>query len=484
MILKDYKFDPRVKTTNSKSSKRGRLIIVAAMVLGASVLVARYVDIKPSIPSSGSAEEQALALPLPDSNETESSAAANTPARKHETPVTVIPASEDISSQEETLSEDSATPGQSEIELKVVEHKIRSGESLAKIFAEKDLSPNLLHRIVTSSKTAANLSKIKPGEVLRFETDHNDELIKLTLQRDRVSSLRITANDQGFDAIENNEQLDTKVTEKVGVIQSSLFVDGQKAGLSDAQIMEMAGLFGWDIDFALELRVGDRFSVIFEERYLDGEKYENGPILAAEFINQGNKYRAIRYQDSNGNIGYFDESGHPKKRAFIRTPLKFARVSSGFTTKRWHPVLKKWRSHKGTDYAAKTGTPVKATGNGKVTFRGKKGGYGNVVFIQHGGTYTTVYAHLSKFSKKARKGKKVKQGDIIGYVGSTGLASGPHLHYEFRVNGVHRNPLTVKLPKSVPLPKTELTVFKLNSKEILAQLDRLSSTSMVASATP
>ena len=246
--------------------------------------------------------------------------------------------------------------------------------------------------------------------------------------------------------------------------------------------MELAQIFGWDIDFALELREGDQFHVIYEEQYLDGEKLRNGPILAAEFINRGNLYKAVRYTDKEGDTSYYDTEGNAKRRAFIRTPVKFSRISSRFTRKRWHPVLKRWRSHKGVDYAAPRGTPVKATGNGKVVFRGNKGGYGNVIFLRHGGKYTTVYGHLSRFAKGLKNGKAVKQGQIIGYVGSTGLATGPHLHYEFRVHGKHQNPLTIKLPKTIRLPKREQARFKKSTAPLMAQLDELRARTMVASA--
>jgi murein DD-endopeptidase MepM/ murein hydrolase activator NlpD len=267
-----------------------------------------------------------------------------------------------------------------------------------------------------------------------------------------------------------------------GHIIDSLFVDGRKAGLSDAQIMELANLFGWDIDFALELQKGDRFEVVYDELWVDGEKLRNGPILAAEFINRGKVYRAVRYTDRQGETHYYSPDGYAKKRAFIRTPVKFTRISSRFTRKRWHPVLKRWRSHKGVDYAAPEGTPVKATGNGRVTFIGRKGGYGKVIFLHHGSRYTTVYGHLSRFARGLKTGSKVKQGQIIGYVGHTGLATGPHLHYEFRINGVHRNPLTVKLPKSIRLPKKELARFRRQIQPMVAQLDELRAQSMVASA--
>lgn len=363
------------------------------------------------------------------------------------------------------------------------EHVVSAGDSLARIFKEFDLSPALLHKIVNSSEAAKSLADIRPGEILRVRFNDDDELAQLVLQRNRVRSLEITATDAGFDSVEITKDLDKQLATAGGTIQSSLFVDGQAAGLSDAQIMELAAIFGWDIDFALEIRAGDQFRLVYEEQYLDGEKFRNGPILAAEFSNRGTIYRAVRFEDKEGNSGYYDEDGHNKKRAFIRTPLKFARVSSGFSTNRWHPVLQKWRSHKGVDYAAPTGTPVKATGAGKVTFRGWKGGYGRVVMIQHAQKYMTVYAHLSKFVSKVDAGSKVKQGQMIGYVGQSGLASGPHLHYEFRVDGVHRNPLTVKLPKSLPLPDSERPAFKKATAPLLAKLDAVPTITMVAATT-
>lgn len=359
-------------------------------------------------------------------------------------------------------------------------HKIRQGDSLASIFKTLGLSPSVLHRIVTSSKLAASLARIKPGQELRLLRNDDGELQELVFQQSQIDSLHILAEENGFRAEQRHKAVETRTASLSGTIQSSLFLDGHKAGLTDAQIMELAALFGWDIDFALEIRAGDQFRVIFQEEYLDGEKFRNGPILAAEFVNHGKTYQAFRFQQGN-NVGYFDAEGRNKRRAFIRTPIKFARISSRFTLKRWHPVLKKWRSHKGVDYAAPSGTPIKATGSGKVIFRGWKGGYGRVVIIQHASKYQTLYAHMSKFAAKVKAGRKVKQGQIVGYVGKSGLATGPHLHYEFRVNGVHRNPLTVKLPKSLPLPKTRLAAFKTQTQPLVTQLAALARQTLVAS---
>jgi len=303
---------------------------------------------------------------------------------------------------------------------------------------------------------------------LKLQRDDHNELLELVVERSPIESLVISKTDDSFDSEIVTRKVDVQQAFAQGTITSSLFVDGQNAGLTDAQIMEMAGIFGWDIDFALELREGDSFKLLYEEHFLDGQKLKNGPILAAEFNNDGQVFKAVRYTTPDGNSSYYDpDDGRNKKRAFIRTPVKFARISSGFSNKRFHPKLKKWRAHRGVDYAAPTGTPVKAAGNGKVIFRGVKGGYGNVVILQHGTKYTTLYAHLSKFAKSAKNGRSVSQGQIIGYVGKSGLATGPHLHYEFRVNGVHRNPLTVKLPKADPIDQKYRADFDLVAAKLM-----------------
>jgi len=362
------------------------------------------------------------------------------------------------------------------------EHLIQSGENLADIFKQQGLNASTLHRMVNSGDVGASLAKVRPGQQLRFGLTAEGGLQQLELVRDQLTSLHFTANEDGFEAEEVRLATDKRLQHARGTIASSLFVDGQQVGLDDSQIMEMAEMFGWDIDFALELREGDSFQVIYEEELLNGEKVRNGKIIAAEFTNQGNTYRAYRHSDSSGVVSYYDEAGRNKKRAFIRTPVKYARVSSGFTTRRWHPVLKTWRSHKGVDYAAPTGTPVRATGSGSVSFIGNKGGYGKVIFLKHGGKYTTVYGHLNAYAKSLKSGARVRQGQIIGYVGKTGLATGPHLHYEFRVHGVHRNPLTVKLPLSEQLPDAELAAFRLAIQDYRKQLDSQAAPTLIARA--
>jgi len=361
-----------------------------------------------------------------------------------------------------------------------ITHKIKHGESLSTIFKEYGLSANLLHRIVHSSETAGQLTDLRPGETLRLEMDQ-DEFLSLRLEHDKISSLNITAEADDFSASEEVREVEHRSAHTSGTIESSLYTAAKGAGLSETLIMELANIFGWDIDFALEIRAGDQFTVIYQEDYLDGAKLRDGPILAAEFVNRGRSYRALRYVDAEGHADYFTPDGHNMRKAFLRAPVDFRRISSKFARERWHPVLGKKRPHRGVDYAARIGTPVKASGDGKIVHRGTKGGYGKTVIIQHGQTYTTLYAHLSRYNKKARKGQRVKQGDVIGYVGKTGLATGPHLHYEFRVHGVHRNPITVKLPAADPINKKYLADFQMKIQPLLAQLETISRT-LVANA--
>ncbi len=439
--------------------------------------VARALPPEASQGPAGEAAATGDPQPPSTTEDTEEKAPAGPPPVETRTAGTEAPAAPDEAAAQTGPESPPAAPA-----LTWKKHRIRPGDSLARVFRELELPAALLHRIVNSSDAAGGLARVKPGQELRFGFDGEGRLQELVLQRDRIRSLHVRRDGEGFSAEEVQLPLDRRIASVQGTILSSLFADGQKAGLSDSQIMELANIFGWDIDFALELREGDRFSVIFEEHYLDGEKLGNGPILAAEFVNRGTVYRAVRYTDSKGETAYYDPEGNAKRRAFIRTPVEFGRISSGFTRKRWHPVLKRWRSHKGVDYAAPTGTPVKATGNGTVTFIGRKGGYGKVIFLRHGGRYTTVYGHLSRFARGLKTGSKVKQGQVIGYVGSTGLATGPHLHYEFRINGVHRNPLTVKLPRSIRLPEEEMARFRRTIEPMVARLDNLRARSMVASA--
>jgi len=363
------------------------------------------------------------------------------------------------------------------------EFKVRSGDSLSKLFQRAGLSAAQLDEVMKSGDAAKKLKRIFPDDTIRILTDDSGKLQALRYEISSASYLLVERKDDRLAAVEHTQEIETRTAHAQGIIDSSLFLAANEAGISENIIMELAGIFGWDIDFALDIRKGDSFKVLYEEIYRDGEKIKDGDILAAEFVNDGNVYRAVRYTNpQTSRTEYFTPEGKSMRKEFLRSPVNFTRISSGFTTARYHPVLHKMRAHKGVDYAAKRGTPVLAAGDGKVTFKGKKGGYGNVVMIQHGSKYTTVYAHLNSFNKHLRLGGKVKQGQTIAYVGSTGLATGPHLHYEFRVNGVHRNPLTVHLPSSAPVARKYLADFEQTVSPVLAQLDTLTRNTEIALA--
>ncbi len=352
------------------------------------------------------------------------------------------------------------------------ELRVKSGDSLAKLFSRAGINARQLDELMKSGDAVKTLRKIFPKDIIRIATDDSGKLQALQYDIDEKSYLMVERKQDKLVAETFDYQIDTVTAHASGSIKSSLFLAAQKAGISQNVIMQLAGIFGWDIDFALDIRKGDTFTVIYEEQYRDGEKISDGNILAAEFVNKGKTYRAVRYTNPQTDRSeYYTAEGKSMRKAFLRTPVNFSRISSRFSINRYHPVLHKFRSHKGVDYAAKRGTPIRAAGDGKVIFKGKKGGYGRVVIIQHGTKYTTLYAHLNSYNKKLRKGSKVKQGQTIAYVGSSGLATGPHLHYEFRVNGVHRNPLTVRLPESKPVPKQYLADFKSATSSIIAHLD-------------
>ncbi len=348
---------------------------------------------------------------------------------------------------------------------------VKSGDSLAGIFSRLDISPQQLQALMDQGGAINNLKKIYPGQVLRIVTSAEHGLEKLMYPIDKLSTLEISRNDESFDISTSHRTPERREKNANGIIDSSLFLAAGKAGLSDNLTMELAGIFGWDIDFALDIRKGDQFTVLYEDLYIDGEKIGNGNILAAEFVNNGKRYQAIRYTDAGGKTDFYSLDGKSMRKAFLRTPVEFSRISSRFSNGRKHPILNKIRAHKGVDYAAASGTPIKSTGKGKIVHRGRKGGYGNTIIIQHGTTYNTLYAHMSKYRSGLKVGSRVQQGQIIGYVGSSGLATGPHLHYEFRVNGVHRDPLRVKLPGADPLNKKYREDFDIKAEALLAQMD-------------
>lgn len=326
--------------------------------------------------------------------------------------------------------------------------KVKSGDSLSVLFSRHNISASQVLDVVQSAPKEA--IRLLPGQELRWIRSKDNKLQRLEIVLSPLAHHSFIRDEQGelnYDLVERDAEYRPQFAS--ATIESSLFVDGIKAGIPQKVLFELANIYGWDIDLALDLRRGDTFSLIYDEIYLDGEQIGTGHILATEFNNRGRTIRAVRYTDANGKSDYYTPEGKSMRKEFLRNPIDFTRISSRFSTARKHPVLNSTiRAHKGTDYAAPTGTPIKAAGDGKVIFAGRKGGYGNAIIVQHGSRYQTLYGHLSKFNRNTKTGRYVKQGQIIGYVGMTGLATGPHLHYEFRVNGVHRDPLKVELPKA------------------------------------
>ncbi len=352
--------------------------------------------------------------------------------------------------------------------------EVRRGQTLSSIFESQGLGFADAMSVVKLSNETARLKNLRAGDKLLLRKSPDDRLEELRFELDETNSLQVRrdGNDQ-LEAVTIAATLERREARAAGSIENSLFLDGQRAGLSDRLLMQMADLFGYDIDFALDLRSGDRFAVIYEELYRDGEKLRDGDIIAAEFVSRGRAFRAVRYADADGNVAYYTPEGESLRKAFLRSPVDFARVSSGFNLNRRHPILNTIRAHKGVDYAAGSGTPIRATGDGRVEFIGVKGGYGRVVILKHGSQYTTLYAHMSRYRSGLQVGARVKQGQVIGYVGASGLATAPHLHYEFRINGLHKNPMTVALPRAHPLPKPALTRWRAESAPLLAQLDSI-----------
>ena len=355
---------------------------------------------------------------------------------------------------------------------------VNSGDSLYLIFKRLGLPQRDLALMTGSKPLAKKLARLAPRQEIEFYVDTQSRLTRLVHRLDRIRSLHVSRDGESFTFEEVIEPPEVSLATATGVIDSSLFEAGQRAGLSDNLIMQMAEILGWDVDFALDIRAGDRFALVYEEQYKDGEKIGEGPIVAAEFTNQGRNVRAVRYVDPSGRVDYFSPDGRSMRKAFLRTPVNFTRISSRFSFSRRHPILHKMRAHRGVDYAAPRGTAVKASGAGRVVFAGRNGGYGRTVILKHGSVYTTLYAHLARFSKGIRKGKRVEQGQIIGYVGSTGLATGPHLHYEFRVRGVHRDPLKAKFPPAAPLAQKYMDDFRDKSTPLLARLEMAARTSI------
>ncbi len=351
--------------------------------------------------------------------------------------------------------------------------RIQRGDTIASILNRLQIDDAAAVNFLRSAKDAKTLYQLVPGRSVRAQTTEDGVLIALRYIAADSIQLSVDRIGDEFKANEQAAPLNTRVVMKSGEIRSSLFGATDAAGVPDAISTQMAEVFSSDIDFHLDIRKGDRFSVVYEMLYHNGEPVKAGRVLATQFINQGKTYQAVYFKDREGREGYYTPEGNNLRKAFLRSPLEFSRITSGFTNARFHPVLKTWRAHKGVDYGAPTGTRIRATADGTVAVAGKHSGYGNLVVIQHKGNLSSAYGHLSAFAKGLRKGARINQGDVIGYVGSTGLATGPHLHYEFRVAGVQRNPLTVPMPQSFPIAAQYKNDFFADVRPLNAQLELL-----------
>lgn len=347
---------------------------------------------------------------------------------------------------------------------------VRSGDNLSLLFKRAGFSSTDVYRIVHSAAGGRDLERIYPGQSLAFRRDAQGRLAAVRHTIDPVHSVLYERLDEGFSSQPSMREPERRPTWASAEIESSLFLAGRAAGLSNNLIMELAAIFGGVLDFVLDPRRGDTMEVLYEQLYVDGEKYRDGNVIAASLTNRGERFNAYRYVDRNGTANYYDESGVSMRKAFLMAPVDFTRISSNFNPRRLHPIYKTVRPHNGTDYVAPRGTPVLAAGDGRVIKAGYSKANGHYVFIQHGERYTTKYLHLHK--RRVKSGQGVVQGQVIGAVGSTGAATGPHLHYEFLVGGVHRNPRTIhkSLPKAKSLPEAEMPVFQLAIAETRTQL--------------
>ena len=447
------------KNTNKKTQQpalasfpKRHLIAAAGLTVTFTLLLALF----PSKEVAAKRHEVKLEIKLPTDAIT-ADALASTAAPAQQTPLAPVPAAKEIT--------------------------VKSGDSLSKIFQRVGLTDRDVYEFTRKNDAAKALKRIHPGHKLVFHIDNDNKLQNLRYIEDRLNSTHFTREGDVFVTQELVRTPDTHIAYRQTNIDNSLFVAAQEVGLESSLIMELAQMFGWDIDFALDIRKGDSFQILYEERFLDGEKIGNGAILAAEFTNQGKTFKAVRYVDANNKAGYFTPDGKSMRKAFLRAPVDFRRISSNFNPRRLHPIHKTVRPHRGTDYAASRGTPVYASGGGRVIKSTRNRASGNYVVIQHSNNIQTKYLHLHK--RKVRKGQRVSQKQIIGTVGSTGYSTAPHLHYEFVVNGVHRNPRTIlqKLPKAKSIPADQMARFSQQTQPVMAQLQSYQKTQL-ATASP
>ncbi len=472
MINKDFKHLSRKDTLFSKKRKSKKTLLMS--VLGSIALVSAYAYFKDDNQGNTS-EEQILAFAanIDDSNgelslassDKKSAELAATGSQNLELQVS-------LANQSTAVVE--AIPAEP-VKLEPITQwhsiEVKKGDTLAKIFQQQGYSATDLHYMMKSGDDIKVLKSIRPGHTIEFAQTEGKEGFESLRYPFSLSETLVINKDAAKTFSSEIEQKEITFEQRfaTATINSSFYNAGIEAGLPDGVIMELAGVFEYDIDFALEIRQGDSFSVLYQEKFIDGEKVGYGDILSAEFINRGDQYAAVQYTDLKERTAYYTPDGKALRKSFLRAPLKFNYVSSNFNPRRFHPIQKRVKPHRGVDYRAATGTPVRASGDGRVVRSTYDKYNGHHVFVQHGNNITTKYLHFSK--RRVKKGERVKQGQVIGYVGSTGMSEAPHLHYEFLVNGVHRNPRTVKLPHAAPVAKKELNRFKEQTKSLIAQLE-------------
>jgi murein DD-endopeptidase MepM/ murein hydrolase activator NlpD len=386
----------------------------------------------------------------------------------------------DASSEESHTDPEVAAPVADALEWK--EHVVASGDTLSAIFSQLEIRSHL-QPILALGDEARDLQRLFPGERLRAGKREGDlETLIYEPRGDHYIEITRAGESGEFVAQRQEHELESQRRITHAEIQQSLFLDGSRAGLSDAMLIQIADIFGWDIDFAWDIRQGDHLIVVYDRIFKDGEHLRDGPVLAAEFQNRGRTLHALRFAPEGGNPDYFTPEGESMRQAFIRTPVDVGRISSSFGPRK-HPVLGYTRQHQGVDYAAPTGTPIRAAGNGRIVHRGTRGGYGKTVIIDHGNNYRTLYAHMNGYRSGHSVGARVRQGEVIGYVGMTGLATGPHLHYEFHVREKPVNPVTVDLPRAESLPRKHMDAFREETASLLAAIESLRETQLAEGAT-
>ena len=387
----------------------------------------------------------------------------------------IMPQTDAVSIVQKTLIEDVALPSSASVAGNATtfwrNERIQRGDTIAELLRRLNVEDPAASDYLRKNKSAEGLRRLPVGKEVQAETDANGALLALRYLGSDASQVVIEKSGNSFMTRVLPALAERRVQVRTGEIKSNLYAATDEAGLPDPAANQLADIFGGDIDFHRDLRKGDKFTVIYEMTYINGEAARTGRILSAEFVNHGQAYRAAYFQTTEYTGNYYSPEGKSMRKAFMRSPIEFSRVSSGFSKSRFHPVLNKWRAHKGVDYAAPIGTKVKVTSDGTVAFVGKQGGYGNVVMVNHQGRYTTVYGHLSRFAGGLRKGQHVGQGQIVGYVGMTGMTSGPHLHYEFKQSGIQRDPLKVALPDGKPVSAAQKAAFVENTRDLFAQLD-------------